>query len=156
MVTYITNAKWWLQWEEKRGYASWKVDNILSTPVHEYMHYWIWKCTQKWYTALMPISVWPNHHQGIYCYVKLWGDGMILRAWSEMEGTKTKVYLMEPKGVDSETFTFIIFWSWWSECHLLLDCLTVVRLRSHIIGYAWAQPSYALDLWPHGCLSNQC
>ena len=141
MIAYLTNDRFWLHWEGNIGYVSWQVKIIFLTPDHDLIHECIWDWTQKWDQALMMSTLWPNNHQGIYCYVTWWGGGTIPLSWSQLEGKKLKVYLMALKGVESETFTFTVFWVWWSDHQPPSDGLTVFHQRAQNIGYAWDQPS---------------
>ena len=74
MVSYITNARFWIHFLGNRVYVTWKDKKILLSPVDDWIHDSIWNWTQDWYPALITSTIQTSLHKIIYCYVKWW-DG---------------------------------------------------------------------------------
>ena len=82
IFTYITDERWCIHWERKRGYVIFQIKNILSSPVQKWVNNCTWDWTRKWDPYLMTSKMWPKIHQGIYWYVKLWGSGTSMQYYS--------------------------------------------------------------------------
>ena len=88
IFTYITDERWCIHWERKRGYVIFQIKNILLSPVQKWVNNCTWDWTRKWDPYLMTSKMWPKIHQGIYWYVKLWGSGTSMQYWYKVSEKK--------------------------------------------------------------------